>query len=127
MADNVKIDESSSVDATLVDSDETTKDGTTVKRQRVALAPAVGTSTLSNVNSATSSTTLLASNVDRLRATIVNDSTAILYVKEGTSASATSYSWKLGPGDTLLIDDTTGTLTGIWASANGAARVTEVA
>jgi hypothetical protein len=88
---------------------------------------ASSTGTLANVASSASSVTLLASNASRLGATIHNDSTQILYVKFGTTASATSYTVK-------MVADAyyecpfgyTGRIDGIWASANGNARVTEL-
>ncbi len=84
------------------------------------------TSTMANVSGATSSTTLQASNTARLGLVVVNDSTADLYVKFGSSASSTSYTHKLGPGDSFREDLYTGIVTGIWTSATGAARMTEL-
>jgi hypothetical protein len=85
------------------------------------------TATLANVNDAASSTTLQASNAARLALIIFNDSTEILYVKYGSSASATSFTHKLFPGESYREDLYTGIVTGIWASdASGAARMTEL-
>lgn len=95
-----------------------------------ALRPA--TATLANVSGSASSVTLQASNVDRKGLVIVNDSTAILYVKFGSSASPTSFTYVLGGNatgtSTLELPQAayTGIVTGIWASATGAARVTEL-
>lgn len=126
MADNVSIDESTAASPTKVDSDETTKDGVTIKRQRVATAPTTAVSVLSTVAGSASSVTVLAANTDRVRCVVVNDSSAILYLKEGTTASTSSFTYKLSAGDTVIIDDYTGKLDGIWASATGNARVTEL-
>ena len=59
--------------------------------------------------------------------TVFNDSTAVLYLKYGTTASATSYTVQIAaggyyefPGPSLYL----GNVDGIWASANGAARLT---
>lgn len=85
--------------------------------------------TLSNVSASASSVTLLAANASRKGATIVNDSTANLYIKYGSSASATSYTYKLFPSDFYymkLEDYTSGIITGIWDSATGTARITEM-
>ncbi len=87
------------------------------------------TSALSNVSSSATSVTLLASNANRLNATIFNDSTQVLYVKFGATASTTSYTvqiaangyYELPNGNTY-----TGIIDGIWASANGNARITEL-
>lgn len=85
------------------------------------------TGTHANVASSASNVTLLASNASRLGATIYNDSTAILYVKLGATASTTSYAAQMA---TLSYYEVpfgyTGIIDGIWASANGNARVTEL-
>lgn len=86
------------------------------------------TATLSNVNDAAVSTTILASNAARLGATVYNDSTVALYLKFGSSASTTSFTVKLAADQYYEVPfGYTGILTGIWASdAAGAARVTEL-
>jgi uncharacterized membrane protein len=92
--------------------------------------PVATTATLANVAGATSSTTLQASNSARLGLVIVNDSTATLYVKFGSSASSTSYTVQLQAGETYVLPTQgcryTGIVTGIWASATGNARMTEL-
>ncbi len=87
------------------------------------------TSTQTQVSDSATSVTILAANSDRIRATIVNDSTEILYLRESsTAATTTNYSWKVQPDGTVVIDDYTGQLTGIWASdGSGQATVSEVA
>lgn len=85
--------------------------------------------TKSNVASSASDVQLLAENPRRQFCVIFNDSTQVLYVSFGsTAASATSYSYKLGAGDTLEVNrlEFNGEIRGIWASANGNARITEV-
>jgi hypothetical protein len=59
---------------------------------------------------------------------VVNDSTATLYVKFGTGASATSHTYPLAPGAVLEFNRPVypGVVEGIWTAATGAARVTEV-
>lgn len=85
------------------------------------------TATLSNVSGSASSVTLLSSNSARIGASIANDSTAALYVKFGTTASTTSYTIKLLQDDYYEVPyGYTGRIDGIWASATGAARVTEI-
>ena len=85
------------------------------------------TATLSNVSASASSVTVLASNTSRLGATIQNDSTAICYLKFGSTASTTSYTVQLPPGAYYEVPYRyNGIITGIWASANGSARVTEL-
>lgn len=96
----------------------------------MAVGPSPQTVTLANVASANSSTTLFAAATGRvsMRA-IFNDSTAVLYVAlDGSVASNSNYSVQIaaggyyelpGPGDVVG-----GKVTGIWASANGFARLT---
>lgn len=86
------------------------------------------TATLSNITSTTVSTTLLTSNTARIGGTIYNDSTAILYLKFGTTASTTSFTAKLLAEDYYELSPPifTGHITGIWAATNGAARATEL-
>lgn len=85
--------------------------------------------TLTNVASSATNVTVVAANSSRRALIIVNDSTASLYLKFGATASATSYSIKLTAGatyETPVSHIYTGIIDGIWASANGAARVTEL-
>jgi hypothetical protein len=85
------------------------------------------TATLSNVSGSTSSVTILASNTGRLGATVFNDSTATLYLKFGSAASTTSFTIKLFTDDYYEVPfGYTGIIDGVWASATGAARVTEI-
>lgn len=86
-----------------------------------------GTATLSNVSGSASSVTVLAANTSRLGVVIVNDSTADLYIKFGTTASTSSFTYHLYPGQTFSdAGGYTGRIDGIWSAANGAARVTEL-
>lgn len=94
---------------------------------------AASTATLANVGGSASSVTLIALNTNRLGGVIVNDSSAILYIKYGSSASATSFTYVLqgsaSGAQALELPANpryTGIITGIWASATGNARVTEL-
>jgi len=85
------------------------------------------TAALSNVAASITSVTLLASNTGRKGGTIWNDSTALLYVKLGSTAAATSCTIKMAADSYYEIPfNYSGIITGIWASATGSARVTEV-
>lgn len=85
------------------------------------------TATRTDVASSATSVTVLALNASRKGATIFNDSTSIVYLKFGTTASATDFTAKLFPGDYYEIPFSfSGRIDGIWASANGSARVTEL-
>lgn len=88
------------------------------------------TSTLSNVSASTSSVSILASNSSRKGMMVYNDSAANLYLKLGTTASATSFTVLIpGAGYYELPANPsvyTGAIDGIWSSATGTARVTEL-
>lgn len=85
------------------------------------------TPTLANVSGSASSVTLIASNTARKGATIYNDSTVNLYVKFGSAASTTSFTVLMLPGGYYEVPFSyTGIITGIWDSATGAARTTEL-
>lgn len=92
-------------------------------------ATTASTPSLANVNASASSVTLLEANTSRLGAIVYNDSGADLYLKYGSSASTTSFTyfvqanspWEMPPGAVY-----TGIITGVWSSATGAARVTEL-
>lgn len=87
------------------------------------------TATPSVVQVASSATvvTLLALNTNRKGAMVMNDSTQTLYVKLGSAATATSYTVKMAADAYYEVPfGYTGVITGIWASANGYAYVTEL-
>lgn len=88
------------------------------------------TATRTQVSDSATSGTILASNANRIGATITNDSSAVLYLAYGTGpATTTDYSVTLQPsGSTLVVPaGYTGIIVGIWASDpnDGGARVTE--
>lgn len=80
------------------------------------------------VASANSDTQLLAANVNRRGATVANDSTSVLYLSLGTNAAASnSFTVKLAAAAYYEVPfGYTGAIRGIWATVNGAARITEV-
>ena len=82
--------------------------------------------TLANVASSASSVTVFAASGAVKGRTVYNDSSAILYLKFGTTASTTSYTVQLAAGAYYEFPQPAfgGRVDGIWASANGAARVT---
>lgn len=87
------------------------------------------TSAVTSVASSASSVSLLASNSARLGATFYNDSMAILYLKLGATASTTSYTVQMAAGSYYELPTPhlyTGAIDGIWASANGNVRITEL-
>lgn len=86
------------------------------------------TATLTNVASSASSVQLLAAASTRRGFSIYNDSTAVLYVKFGTTASSSSYTLQLAAGGYYEtgVMVYSGRIDGIWASANGNARITEL-
>lgn len=82
--------------------------------------------TLANVSGAASSTVLFAATGNARGRTIWNDSSAILYVKFGATATSTSCTLKLIADAFYEFPQPvySGVVEGIWASATGAARVT---
>lgn len=89
--------------------------------------PVCGTGTGSSVTASTTVGTLLASNASRIGATIFNDSTARLYLGLFASASITAHTVQISAGGYYEVPfGYTGIITGLWASANGSARVTEL-
>lgn len=90
--------------------------------------PPAGTSAPTNVASSITSVTLLAANVNRLGATIRNDSNSRLFVKLGSTASATSFTERLESQQYYEIPfGYNGIIDGIWApNVSGSARVTEL-
>lgn len=96
--------------------------------QRNVKTLTVSAATLANVSASASSTTVFASNANARGRTIHNDSTAALYLKFGAAASTTSYTVRLD-ADAYFEFPTplyTGVVDGIWSSAAGSARTTEV-
>lgn len=83
--------------------------------------------TVANVASSASSTTVFAANGGARGRAVYNDSTAVLYLKFGATASATSYTVQMAPGDyfEFPVPVYGGVVDGIWAAANGAARTSE--
>lgn len=99
----------------------------------VAATPvAITTATQSSVAGSATSVTLLAANTARKSgSTITNDSTAILYISLNGAASTTNYWLAIDgkttvPGVASLPNGFTGVVLGIWGSATGSARVTEM-
>lgn len=84
------------------------------------------TATTANVASSATNVTLFAAAGDVNGRTVYNDSTAVLYLKFGATASATSYTVQIAAGGYYEFPQPTyaGQVDGIWASANGNARVT---
>lgn len=105
---------------------------------RQIIKPATSaTSTPANVASVTAAAILLAANANRLPGSMItNDSTAILYILIGAvgavgNVSATNYTVAIDgkttvPGVFFVPDGWLGVVQGIWVSANGFARVTEL-
>lgn len=96
--------------------------------QQFVLPGRASTATLTSVADAATSATILAANTSRMGAIIHNNSTAILYIKFGATASATSYTYRLEPNATweMAAPVYTGIIDGIWsANASGSAYITE--
>lgn len=83
------------------------------------------TATLANVASSASNVTLFSASVANGR-TVYNDSTAVLYLKYGATASTSSYTVQIASQGYYEFPQPcyNGQVDGIWASANGNARLT---
>lgn len=94
---------------------------------RVVLA-GLSSATVAAVADSASSVTLLASSGNRLGATFFNDSTEVLYLKMGATASTSSFTVKINPGGYYELPGVhvyTGVIDGIWAAnASGNCLVT---
>lgn len=114
--------------------DYATLDTDGVGRLRTVAAPNPVTATLVNVPGSASSVTLIAANAARRGWVITNDSTQLLFVKLGTPASTTSYTYVIPAATATQIFSLEqpyglsyqGDITGIMPSANGNARTTEL-
>lgn len=84
------------------------------------------------VTSAAADTALAAANANRVQMIISNDSTSKLYVLVDVSgaaaASATNYTYVVGPGATFEFPNpvSTARIRGFWSAANGTAAVTDI-
>lgn len=107
--------------------DGTSRDVSTTYPLPVLPAPAA-TGTLSSVAASATSVTILAANANRKGALIFNDSTSTLALAFASTASLTAFTVELPPNGLyeMPMPNYTGTIAGIWVSATGAARVTEL-
>lgn len=98
----------------------------------IHVAQKASTATLSNVAASASSVTLLSANAARIGAQITNDSSAVVYIKFGTTASTTSYTVSLAGAASAPFSyyeipaGYTGRIDAISASATGNLRITEI-
>ena len=93
------------------------------------MALQAGAATLTSVAASASSTSILAANTARRSFSVYNDSSAVLYLKLGATASTSSYTVQVAAGGFYECPAAwyyQGAVDGIWASATGNARVTEV-
>lgn len=87
------------------------------------------TGVLTSVASSGTSVVLLAANSVRTGAYFYNDSTAILYLALAATASTTAYTVQVsaqGFFEVPTLPGWLGVISGIWASANGSVRITEL-
>lgn len=83
--------------------------------------------TLANVASSATNVTLFAASGSTHARAVFNDSSAILYIKFGATASTSSYTVQIAASGYYEFPQPlyAGRVDGIWASANGNARTTE--
>ena len=86
------------------------------------------TSTLTSVAASVVTVSLLASNAARRQVIIVNDGNKSLYVAFAATASTTAFTVRLGGGNEFVskMNSYTGAISGIWDTAAGSARITEI-
>jgi hypothetical protein len=85
------------------------------------------TGTITSVAGTTTSATILAANVNRKGGSVYNDSTAVLYLAFAASASTTAFTVPLAANTYYEISGGyVGIITGVWATAAGSARITEL-
>lgn len=93
-------------------------------------APTATKGTITSVASSASSVLVLAANSLRKGACVYNDSTQVLYLALTSAvASNSAYTVQIAAGGYYELPSTSsyvGPVNGIWASANGNARVTEL-
>ena len=120
MSDNIQVTAGSGT--TLATADV----GGGIHHQRVQQGGA--NATVSQVASSSSNVTLQASNALRRGLCVHNNSTQVLYIKFGTTASTTSYTVKVAADGYYEMPANlyTGRVDAVWAAANGYAYVTEV-
>jgi len=115
------------VDVKVAPSGAVAIDGTVTVSNFPASPAGPATAAVASVAASVTSVTLLASNALRRGSTVQNDSADALYLKLGSAASNTSYTCLVQAGAYYETPyGYTGIITGAWASAVGAARVTEV-
>jgi len=116
------------VDVKVTPSGAVAVDGTVTVSNLPASPAGPAAASVASVAASVTSVTLLASNALRRGSTVQNDSASALYLKLGSAASATSYTCLVPAGSYYETPyGYTGIITGAWASAVGAALVTEVA
>lgn len=82
--------------------------------------------TVTKVDSSATNVTLLAANHARLGASFYNNSTAILYLKCGATASTTGFTVQMATETYYELPyGYTGLVSGIWASVDGNCMITE--
>lgn len=91
----------------------------------VSVGAASSIATVTNVSVGTSSVTVSASNAAKTKV-IVHNETGTLFVKLGSTASSTSYSYRLTANSTVEINGYTGIVTAIKATGTTPVLITEV-
>jgi hypothetical protein len=118
-SDQSAVPVSGSVTATVA---STTITGTVTTKETRAATPAQ-----TSVSVTASNTSVLASNANRLGATIYNEGSAICYLKLGATASLTSYTLQIASGGYYEVPFAyTGAIDGITSASTAQLRITEV-
>lgn len=129
---NLRISQNRNLYGTLRDAGGNERGANVTANNSLQVSQQAATATLSNVAASATSVTLLSSNTARIGATITNDSSSVVYIKFGTTASTTSYTVVLAGAASAPFSyyevpaGYNGRIDGIWASATGNARITEL-
>lgn len=100
--------------------------GTVVSGSAQLVTDRGSTPTLATVASLATTQSFSVSNAAYKLRTVFNESTSILYLAYGGTATITAYTVQIAPGGFFIEDKYTGVMSGIWATANGNARITSV-
>lgn len=92
----------------------------------VPLPTTAATSSVSSVAGSATNVTLLSSSAGRKGFRAFNDSSSVCYVKYGTTATSSDYTVQLLPGAFLEENHYSGRVDGIWVTATGAMKLTEL-
>lgn len=93
------------------------------------IATTAAVTSVASVTTPAAAATLALADPDRVGLILFNDSAAVLYVKFGAAATSSDYTFKIAAGqgyESPAEPIYRGLVTGIWASEDGACKVTQL-